>query len=438
MTGGRPAVIVEGLGKRYHIGVGEDPSDVAGGSLWRAVTNPFRRAKTTGADYWALKDVSFTLHEGEALGIIGRNGSGKSTLLKMLAGVVEPTVGMARLYGTIGSLLEVGTGFHPDLTGRENVFLNGSLLGIKRAEVMRQFDSIVDFAELAKFIDTPVKHYSSGMYVRLAFSVAIHLRTEILILDEVMAVGDAGFQKKCIEAMERILHDGRTVLFVSHSPWAIERFCDKALLLDQGAPLFYGSSGDASIHYRQLVYALPTDENASDASVEEKLTTHADLADRDNFERPRSYVIQAIALSRLDGGETAVFHTGEGMRVRIDYHNDGIEPDGYFALLFSEMTADRAMTIHSTHTGQALLVEGRGMIECIIPEIRLTSGYYSVMVDFGRFRDGVMETLDTVPDAIRIFVSVGSYVAGIGHNRNHGVFVQQSNWSIIEKYASPQ
>ncbi len=217
----RPIIKVENLGKRYQIGGllashGSFRELVAG-----AVVESFKRLRRAGRPssetLWALEDINFEVQPGETLGIIGHNGAGKSTLLKILSRITEPTTGGFELYGRVGSLLEVGTGFHPDLTGRENIFLNGAILGIKRAELERRFDEIVAFSEIEKFIDTPVKYYSSGMYLRLAFSVAVHLDAEILIMDEVLAVGDVAFQQKCIEKMHEIRQEGRTILFVSHA-----------------------------------------------------------------------------------------------------------------------------------------------------------------------------------------------------------------------------
>jgi len=193
-------------------------------------------------EFWALKDVSFEVKQGEAVGIIGRNGAGKSTLLKVLSRITEPTTGRVRLRGRVASLLEVGTGFHPELTGRENIFLNGAILGMARAEITKKFDEIVAFAEVEKFLDTPVKHYSSGMYMRLAFAVAAHLEPEILVVDEVLAVGDAEFQKKCLGKMEDVSKTGRTVLFVSHNMDAIIRLCSHAILLQKGHCIATGSA----------------------------------------------------------------------------------------------------------------------------------------------------------------------------------------------------
>jgi lipopolysaccharide transport system ATP-binding protein len=239
------AIRVEGLGKEYHIGGEQKTYTRLGDQVWDVVTTPFRRAgkllrgQATGAaeldeTFWALNDVSFEIKQGEVVGIIGRNGAGKSTLLKVLSRITEPTSGYADVYGRVGSLLEVGTGFHPELTGRENVFLNGAILGMKRTEIERKFDEIVAFAEIAKFIDTPVKHYSSGMYVRLAFSVAAHLEPEILLVDEVLAVGDIAFQRKCLGKMDDVAQQGRTVLFVSHNMGLMQTLCQRGIFLKSG------------------------------------------------------------------------------------------------------------------------------------------------------------------------------------------------------------
>src|SRR5881398_721108 len=195
-------------------------------------------------EVWALRGVSFEVKQGEVLGIIGRNGAGKSTLLKILSRITEPTTGRVLLTGRIGSLLEVGTGFHPELTGRENILLNGAILGMSRREIVRKFDAIVDFAEVERFLDTPVKHYSSGMYVRLAFAVAAHLNPEILVVDEVLAVGDVAFQKKCLGKMSEVSEGGRTVIFVSHNLAAVEALCRRGVVLDRGRVVFSGTATD--------------------------------------------------------------------------------------------------------------------------------------------------------------------------------------------------
>src|SRR5262247_237755 len=238
----RPIIKVENLSKQYHIGARQEPYLTLRDSIVKTFRAPLARYRRNGGNtIWALKDVNFEVAPGEVVGVIGRNGAGKSTLLKILSRITGPTRGRADIYGRVGSLLEVGTGFHGELTGRENIYLNGAILGMKRVEIDKKFDEIVAFAEIEKFINTPVKHYSSGMYMRLAFAVAAHLEPEILIVDEVLAVGDAAFQKKCLGKMENITKEGRTVLFVSHNIVAIKSLCSRALLLDGGHMVCHGS-----------------------------------------------------------------------------------------------------------------------------------------------------------------------------------------------------
>jgi lipopolysaccharide transport system ATP-binding protein len=245
------AISATGLAKKYRIGVRRDPYGRLSESLWNAVRDPLgrRRGGERADDFWALRDVSFEVPRGSVVGIIGRNGAGKSTLLKILSRITEPTLGRAELRGRVGSLLEVGTGFHQELTGRENILLSGAILGMKRAEILRKFDEIVAFADIGQFIDTPVKRYSSGMKVRLGFAVAAFLEPEILFIDEVLAVGDAEFQKKCLGKMSEIGKGGRTVIFVSHSMPAIQRLCDRAILLDHGRVVVDGTTQEAVRRY---------------------------------------------------------------------------------------------------------------------------------------------------------------------------------------------
>src|SRR3989454_11707731 len=251
------AILVEGLGKQYPIG-DRKPYKTIRESITNTVLGPLRRLRTrlsaeVPADgeqaFWALKDVSFQVNRGEVIGVIGRNGAGKSTLLKILSRITEPTEGSVEIVGRVGSLLEVGTGFHPELTGRENVYLNGAILGMKRSEIDRRFDEIVAFSEIERFLETPVKHYSSGMYTRLAFAVAAHLEPEILMVDEVLAVGDAAFQKKCLGKMGDVAKAGRTVLFVSHNMGAIQSLCGHVIWLDAGQVVGEGDSRAVAAKY---------------------------------------------------------------------------------------------------------------------------------------------------------------------------------------------
>jgi lipopolysaccharide transport system ATP-binding protein len=253
----KPAIKAEGISKLYRLEHGGAGSKTFRDLLTDMATAPLRRFRqirgsdVSMEDFWAVQDVSFEIQPGEVIGIIGRNGAGKSTLLKILSRIVEPTRGQVTLRGRVASLLEVGTGFHPELTGRENVFLNGAILGMTRAEIKSKFDEIVSFAEVEQFLDTPVKRYSSGMYVRLAFAVAAHLEPEILIVDEVLAVGDWKFQKKCLGKISEVAHGGRTVLFVSHNMTAIKSLCVRALLIEAGRLKEQGHAGDIVKRYME-------------------------------------------------------------------------------------------------------------------------------------------------------------------------------------------
>jgi lipopolysaccharide transport system ATP-binding protein len=265
------AIDVEGLGKKFHIGsfqksyyrLTDRVADMFVAPLRRAgklIRGQLGSAAELNETIWALKDISFQIHSGEVVGIIGRNGAGKSTLLKILSGISDPTEGYADIYGRVGSLLEVGTGFHPELTGRENIFLNGAILGMKKAEIESKLDEIVAFAEIDKFLDTPVKHYSSGMYVRLAFSVAAHLEPEILLVDEVLAVGDVAFQRKCLGKMDDVAQTGRTVIFVSHNMGLLQTLCQRGIFLQQGSVHTDGAITDAVDAYLQTLEQARTQD----------------------------------------------------------------------------------------------------------------------------------------------------------------------------------
>ena len=251
MSSDNIAIRVRNLGKKYTLGGPQEQYLTLRDAIVNSVKVPFKRfhCAPPTESFWALKDVSFNVEQGEVVGIIGRNGAGKSTLLKILSRITTPTEGFVEINGRVGSLLEVGTGFHPEMTGRENIFLNGSILGMKKTEIEQKFDEIVKFSEIEKFIDTPVKRYSSGMYVRLAFAVAAHLEPEILVVDEVLAVGDIAFQKKCLGKMEDVAKEGRTVIFVSHNMEAVQRLCSHAILLDEGTVIMKGSTAEVISKY---------------------------------------------------------------------------------------------------------------------------------------------------------------------------------------------
>lgn len=281
-------VKAENLGKKYIIGHQKQDSYLtlrdslthAGREIWQSICHPFspNREKTDVEEFWALRDIHLEIKEGDRVGIIGKNGAGKSTLLKILSRITEPTTGRVSIKGRVASLLEVGTGFHPELTGRENIFLNGAILGMSGHEIKRKFDEIVAFAEVEKFLDTPVKRYSSGMYVRLAFAVAAHLEPEILLVDEVLAVGDAQFQKKCLGKMGEVSKEGRTVLFVSHNMSALQKLCETSLLLDGGCFCQIGETAKIVEKYlggkkkKETEYFFRHDASKSEKGYVKKLT----------------------------------------------------------------------------------------------------------------------------------------------------------------------
>jgi lipopolysaccharide transport system ATP-binding protein len=310
-------------------------------------------------EFWALRDASFEVKRGEVLGIIGRNGAGKSTLLKILSRITEPTHGRAILRGRVASLLEVGTGFHPELTGRENIFLNGSILGMTRAEIMCKFDDIVEFAEVERFLDTPVKRYSSGMYVRLAFSVAAHLEPEILVVDEVLAVGDAEFQKKCLGKMGDVARDGRTVLFVSHNMAAVKGLTTRGILLDHGRVAFSGTSEQVIQHYSQLTSAP------------------AVLRAGRGWGKGMHTTIREVCLLDKDRQLTTRYTPGEPLHVEIVFETDGTR--GMSLELFLTDAIRTRLGLLSTYQfyGQTLPQEqGRYRVIITLNPLLLASGKY--------------------------------------------------------------
>jgi len=315
------AIKVDHISKKFRIGGIKNPHRTLRDTITNSIRSPFKRmgkllsghasgATELNETFWALKNVSFQIKHGEAIGIIGNNGAGKSTLLKILSRITDPTAGEAKIYGRMGSLLEVGTGFHPELTGRENIFLNGAILGMRRQELVRKFDEIVAFAEIEKFIDTPIKHYSSGMYIRLAFSVAAHLEPEILVIDEVLAVGDIRFQKKCLGKMEDVTKSGRTVLFVSHNMSAVRSLCQRGILLNQGE---IQKDGPIDIVLHEYLSSFQNTEQAA------KYWT------KDN--RPGNSMIKMNSLEIIDnqGKVTDQVNLSEDFMIKLDYDavNDG-------------------------------------------------------------------------------------------------------------------
>lgn len=316
-------------------------------------------------DFWALKDVSFEVKQGDRIGIIGRNGAGKSTLLKILSRITEPTTGSIRIKGRVASLLEVGTGFHPELTGRENIFLNGAILGMGRVEIKKKFDEIVEFAEIERFLDTPVKRYSSGMYVRLAFAVAAHLEPEILIVDEVLAVGDAQFQKKCLGKMEEVGREGRTVLFVSHNMGAVLHLCENALFLESGIISCSGSVGDVIGHYHSNV----------------KEVSWFDL---DTFEGERRGLqefakIKNILILDSHGHSQTVFGMGETIVIKITINFSQFISSSVLGVMLRNSMGALIHDFRSSFDGFfPEFTPGEKVISLVIPKISVYPGNYTI------------------------------------------------------------
>lgn len=371
------AIQVDALSKQYRLGqvVAEQPT--LGERLYGLTGSAFNRLRgqqtnntNQGEAFWALQDVSFKAEQGKVFGVIGRNGAGKSTLLKILSRITEPTSGEALIHGRVGSLLEVGTGFHPELTGRENVYLNAAILGMKRREVAAKFDDIVAFAELEKFIDTPVKRYSSGMYVRLAFAVAAHLEPEVLLIDEVLAVGDAGFQQRCLGRMSEIAEHGRTVLFVSHDMGAVARLCDKVMLLDNGQVEMIDEPQQAIDRYLRLVSNWREDP----AGV---------------FNGPLTQVMRfhELTINGVNNTQTRVIHPEQPIRLHVTGSVDRLVPN--FRTTFSIFRDGvRLLTQHDTPVPTDLPA-GHFEAETEVPPYLLRPGRYTVSI--GGYRDGMRE-----------------------------------------------
>lgn len=385
------AIRVKDLSKLYKIGARQNHHDTLRDHFVHSVKSLFSRdghvsasgdqlaagssrlsivdGQSPNDDYiWALKDVSFEIKHGEAVGFVGRNGAGKSTLLKILSRITEPTTGRAEIYGRVGSLLEVGTGFHPELTGRENIFLNGAILGMRKAEIERKFNEIVAFSEVEKFIDTPVKRYSSGMRVRLAFSVAAHLEPEILIVDEVLAVGDAEFQKKCLGKMDDVTKQGRTVLFVSHNLAALHRLCNRGLLLDRGQVVCYDSVDSCVARYEQMMIN-------GDAK-----TSAAHVIYEANGKGIGQFEITKIEI--LDGAGTpnAGIYTWDSFIIRVHYSAQRHVSRGSVVILINSLDGVPLMVL-STQPDSAVpmaLEVGTHAVDCFIKKIPLSAGDYVI------------------------------------------------------------
>jgi lipopolysaccharide transport system ATP-binding protein len=424
------AIRSEGLGKRYTLGGGapyktlrESLTGIARGAASKV--RSLATGKSEDNSFWALRDISFELKHGEVLGVIGRNGAGKSTLLKIFSRITWPTEGRVTIYGRVGSLLEVGTGFHPELTGRENIFLNGAIMGMRRAEIATKFDEIVAFAEVEKFIDTPVKHYSSGMYVRLAFAIAAHLEPEILIVDEVLAVGDLAFQQKCLGKMSEVSNSGRTILFVSHNMAIIERLCQRAMVLHAGRLEFFGETEDAIKHYMSELIAPGESEG------------HVfDLAKASHRRSNIGPYLQRMELYTDDDAPVL-----EGIRIgaslKVKVYFDLPVPTRSFdmGLAFDDMFNQRIFTAHSLFEPDRYQGEivGPQVFVCEIPSLTLTPGIYNLRI----WLDINHVEADFINPVARLTVLESDYY-GTGKAPWNGIFVLKHRWyveapSVIER-----
>jgi lipopolysaccharide transport system ATP-binding protein len=403
----------EGLGKRYRRGVMADAG--LRHALERLVKSPLSAFRKKEETFWALKAVSLEVKEGEVLGLIGRNGAGKTTLLKILSRITKPTTGWAEIRGRVGSLLEVGTGFHPELTGRENTFLSGAILGMNKREIERKFDEIVAFAELEKFIDTPVKHYSSGMYVRLAFAVAAHLEPEILLVDEVLAVGDITFQKKCLGKMGDVARAGRTVVLVSHNMAAINALSSRVVMMKDGGIVFDGPAAEATARY----YSESLEVAEGGASLLDRV--------REGNGKARFSAVSVQALG--PSGRVDVAYPGCDIEVKFEIECRSDLSGANAAIIFYDMNGYRVIDTNTAQKGEFVNMsagqKARGRF--LLHDVLLKPGKYFVGLFFGRH---TMETFDHLEHAVTLDVAEGE------ETRQHPVVFPGVYLCRFEQYVS--
>lgn len=396
------SIKVENLGKLYRIGAQQLNYPTFREALISSIAKPIRRMRsrfrsantqpfgTNGPDsdsdfIWALKDVSIEIKQGQVIGIIGRNGAGKSTLLKVLSHITEPTEGKVHIHGRVGSLLEVGTGFHPELTGRENIYLNGAILGMKKVEIARKFDEIVAFSEIEKFLDTPVKRYSSGMYVRLAFAVAAHMESEILLVDEVLAVGDSGFQKKCLGKMGTVAEEGRTVLVVSHNMAIIQKLCAQSLLLNSGKVIAYDETPSVINKYLEQLSS-----GFSNAVVETVATPN-------RLPRMKS-IIKKVTLQDQNGNYKTDFNQGDSILLSVYYDArdkcESLAGSGFILESFGGMRVGGFNTYMGTQPPHRLPISG--VVHFLIKDPILTPDHYYLTVSVGPHQNRLVDKVEKI------------------------------------------
>lgn len=433
------AIRVEHIKKIYRIGVKNQIQDSFGRTLFEAIRSPLKNYRKYRSLYdfndvntqngrevaqqddilWAIKDISFEVKKGEVLGLIGGNGAGKSTLLKILARITDPTSGRAEIRGRISSLLEVGTGFHPELTGRENVYLNGTILGMRKREIDQQFDDIVDFSGVAKFVDTPVKRYSSGMKVRLAFAVAAFMQPEILLVDEVLAVGDAAFQSKCIGKMQEISGQGRTVIFVSHNMTAIDHLCQRVLLLEHGRLTVDAAPEAAIAAYHRSLF-----ERASHNQVSE-------LPRKEGF----TPVLRRVEFVDDQGRSVNFVQSGGPVTVRIHYRHDTALKNPHFGFIVESVIGVKIFRVQTKmQKGPLPKLGPSGVVECRIPRLPLLPGTYFLSLGCG----AQSHQLDYIERACKLIVAEAD-VFGTGSMPDPKVsliFVD-ADWEVAEGMAEP-
>jgi lipopolysaccharide transport system ATP-binding protein len=421
----RAAIRVENLSKRYRLGARRGQYLTLRETIMATVKAPFRNLGRLlggrGRDrdiLWALKDVSLEVNEGEVLGIIGGNGAGKSTLLRILSRITRPTSGRAEIFGRVGSLLEVGTGFHPELTGRENVYLNGAVLGMRKTEIDRQFDSIVDFAGIEQFLDTPVKRYSTGMYVRLAFSVAAHLDTEILLVDEVLAVGDMGFQEKCLGKMSEVTRQGRTVLFVSHNLGAVGKLCSRVAVLLRGETAYLGETEEGIAAYTKQ-YAETTEGNNF-------ITVNAE-----SFHTDSKYRLAGLEIRNREGEMLDYLCTGDSVifRIKYDMRDELLKPN-FRLQIFSEDRTElfRVASAYISGVHVPVLPVGTGHADLLIDFFPFTSGKYFIDLGLAGLGEGFVHTVEYA--ATLKVQAKDVYGSGVHMTTQLGFLVCPHDWVI--------